>query len=70
MLFNILLSRVKAKFITVDTENRLNTPMSCPEYMKINTKMIPQETIYEYSILLEMWLRFAQTKEKYNTTWR
>jgi len=51
MLWNLVLSSPKAKFITMDVANfYLGTPMERPEYMRLPFKITPQEIIKKYDL--------------------
>ena len=51
MHINSTLSRPKQKYCGFDVKNfYLNTPMECPEYMKINIAQILDEIISEYNL--------------------
>lgn len=49
---NSVISTRGAKFImTLDTSNfYLNTPLQCPEYIRLNLRRIPQEIIDKYKL--------------------
>ena len=51
MLNTSTLSQPKRKYFGFDVKNvYLNTPMQCPEYMKINLAQIPYDIISEYKL--------------------
>ena len=51
LLFNSVLSRKGAKYITYDISNYyLRTPLDYPEYVKIKLTDIPQDFINEYNL--------------------
>jgi hypothetical protein len=51
ILLNSVISTRGAKFMTMDISDfYLNTPMKCPEYIKLNIRDIPKEIINEYNL--------------------
>ena len=50
-MINAVLSRAGAKYVCFDIEHfYLSTPLSRPEYMKIQLSKIPQEFISKYNL--------------------
>ena len=51
ILFNSVISTKDTKFMTVDISNfYLNSPLPCPEFVKIKINNIPEEIITEYKL--------------------
>ena len=51
MVFNIVVSTLEEKFMTIDTSNMyLSTSLQEYQYMKVNINMIPQEVIDHYNL--------------------
>ena len=51
LLFNSMVSTKNAKFMTMDIANfYLMTPLTRPEYIRINLKDVPDEIILEYNL--------------------
>ena len=51
LLFNSVVSTKNARFMTMDISNfYLMTPLTRPEYIRINLKDIPEEIITEYNL--------------------
>ena len=51
LLFNSVVSTKDAKFMTMDIANfYLMTPLTRPEYIRINLKDVPDEIIQEYNL--------------------
>ena len=51
ILFNSVISTKDAKFMTIDIYNLyLNSPVPCPEFIKIKINNIPKEIINEYKL--------------------
>jgi hypothetical protein len=51
LLFNSVISTPGATFLGMDIKNfYLNTPMNCPEYMKLKLDLIPAEIVEKYNL--------------------
>ena len=51
LLFNSTISTKGAQFMTINISNfYLNSPLPCPEFIKIKLSDIPQEIINEYNL--------------------
>jgi hypothetical protein len=51
ILFNSVISNKNAKFVTIDISNfYLNSPLPCPEFVKIKINDIPEEIINKYKL--------------------
>jgi len=51
MLWNLVLSTPKVKFLSMDVANfDLGTPMERPEFMRLPIKVIPQEIVDRYKL--------------------
>eukprot|EP00804_Cyclotella_cryptica_P011511 CCRYP_017065-RA/>CCRYP_017065-RA protein AED:0.33 eAED:0.33 QI:0/0/0/1/0/0/3/0/481 len=51
ILFNSVISTATARFMTMDISNiYLNTPLQCPEYIRMKITDIPEEIINEYKL--------------------
>jgi hypothetical protein len=51
LLLNSVVSKQNGHFMTADVNNfYLNTPLECPEYMRIPVELIPQEIIDDYNL--------------------
>jgi hypothetical protein len=51
LLFNSVVSTPGAVFVVMDVKNfYLNTPMECPEFMRLPLKLIPTEIIDKYNL--------------------
>ncbi|KAL7475771.1 hypothetical protein ACHAW6_001674 [Cyclotella cf. meneghiniana] len=52
ILFNSIVSTPGARFMTMDISNfYLNTPLDCPEFIRMRISDIPDEIIQEYKLL-------------------
>jgi hypothetical protein len=50
-LFNSTISTPNARFCSMDITNfYLNTPMDCPEFVRIPVHLIPDEILEEYNL--------------------
>ncbi|KAL7477514.1 hypothetical protein ACHAW6_003322 [Cyclotella cf. meneghiniana] len=51
ILFNSVISTTATRFMTMDISNfYLNTPLKCPEYIRMKLTVIPEEIIKEYKL--------------------
>ena len=69
-VFNSVCSQKNVKFLTADLANfYLETPLNCPEYVRIRINQVPQEFIDKYNIEQyshNSWVYFKITKGIYS----